>query len=487
MPVTNIEVSKSLPKPTKSAITVVGLTKAAKNWKLALPQQLDMPEIATIDFSLLSLSSEAVTRVPVAGTMVGLIRIPDQITTNSMRELAGTIARLCPDFTEVAVAIDLPSKEIALAFAEGFSLGNYAFTKLKSVTTTRKLKSLKLIGAPTLSTDDLNRVKVVAEHVHELRDLVNTPANLLYPSELANWATAQAKKHTVQVEVWDEKRLAKEKCGGILAVGQGSVRPPRLIKLTHKPRGAKFKLALVGKGITFDTGGLSLKPAASMAGMKYDMTGAATVLNAVLAIARLKLPIEVTAWACVAENMPSGSATRPNDVITARNGKTIEVMNTDAEGRVVLADGLSLASETKPDLIVDIATLTGAATVALGNRYAGLMGEANAISHLETAAEKSGELVWHMPLPAELRSVLDSPIADIANAKLGHTAGGMLIGGLFLQEFIGNDAKGNRLAWAHLDIAGPANNDKEPYGFIPKGGTGTMIRTLVSLAENLSA
>ena len=271
-------------------------------------------------------------------------------------------------------------------------------------------------------------------------------------------------------------------------VGKGSARPPRLVKLSYSPKNASKHLALVGKGITFDTGGLSLKPANSMVGMKYDMAGAATVFNSILAIAQLGLPIKVTSWMCLAENMPSGTATRPNDVIKLKNGKTVEVTNTDAEGRLVLGDGLAAASLEFPDLIVDVATLTGAARVALGNRYAGLMGSAEAVSAVEAAAFEAGELVWHMPLPVELKDMLKSDIADLQNAKIGNTAGGMLIGGLFLQEFIGfkRKSKTEKLAWAHIDIAGPANNDLGAYGYTAKGATGVIIRTLVSLAKGMA-
>jgi leucyl aminopeptidase len=291
----------------------------------------------------------------------------------------------------------------------------------------------------------------------------------------------------VKVTVLDEKSLKAGRFGGILAVGQGSSRPPRLVKIEYTPKKAKQHLALVGKGITFDTGGISIKPAASMVGMKYDMTGAATVYQSILAIAALDLPIRVTSFLCLAENMPSGTATRPNDVIEIRNGKSVEVLNTDAEGRLVLADGLSAASELNPDLIVDVATLTGAARVALGERYSALMGSAEAVSAVEAAAFDAGELVWHMPLPAELRARLDSDVADLANAKIGSTAGGMLLAGVFLKEFVGSPKTGDKLpAWAHLDIAGTANNDSAAYGYTPKGATGVMLRTLVTLAEGMS-
>jgi leucyl aminopeptidase len=323
--------------------------------------------------------------------------------------------------------------------------------------------------------------------VNRVRDLVNTPPNLLYPQSFAEIVSDEAASQDVSVTVLDEKALKAGNYGGILAVGQGSARPPRLVKIEYAPKKAKQHLALVGKGITFDTGGISIKPAASMVGMKYDMTGAATVYQAILAIAALKLPVKVTSYLCLAENMPSGSATRPNDVIQIRNGKTVEVLNTDAEGRLVLADGLSAASELNPDLIVDVATLTGAARVALGDRYSALMGTAEAVSAVEAAAFDSGELVWHMPLPSELRARLDTDVADIANAKIGSTAGGMLLAGVFLKEFVGSGKAGAKVQpWAHLDIAGTANNEAAPYGYTPKGATGVAVRTLVSLAEGMS-
>jgi leucyl aminopeptidase len=220
--------------------------------------------------------------------------------------------------------------------------------------------------------------------------------------------------------------------------------------------------------------------------MKYDMTGAATVFAVTRAVAALKLPVKVTAWLCVAENMPSGSAIRPNDVVTIRGGKTVEVTNTDAEGRVVLADGLVAASEERPDAIIDVATLTGAARVALGDRIAGVMGEEKLVKNIVTAAGETGEEAWAMPLPEYLKPVLASDIADIANAKVGNTAGGMLLGGIFLREFVGLDDSGERIPWAHLDIAGPANNPGAPYGVVMKGATGTMVRTLIRCIDNMT-
>jgi leucyl aminopeptidase len=239
----------------------------------------------------------------------------------------------------------------------------------------------------------------------------------------------------------------------------------------------------VGKGITFDSGGLSLKPANSMVGMKYDMTGAAVVSAATLAAAELGGDTQVTAWVCLAENMPSGSASRPNDVITIKGGTTVEILNTDAEGRLVLADGLQAASAEDPDLIIDVATLTGAARVALGERYAGLMGSENAVSLVVDSAAAVGELVWPMPLPEELRELLRSDVADIANAKPGNTLGGMLLAGLFLREFVGKTPEGEQIPWAHLDIAGPAENSSKAWGYTPKGPTGAITRTILDIVS----
>jgi leucyl aminopeptidase len=331
---------------------------------------------------------------------------------------------------------------------------------------------VKVIGSAEAA---LATQEILAEEILAAREIINMPANDLYPESLAKLASERAKAAGVEIEVWDEKRLEKEECGGILGVGKGSSRPPRLIKLTYK--GGGKHLALAGKGITFDTGGLSLKPADAMVGMKYDMAGAATVMAATMAIARMRLKVDITTVMCVAENMPSGQATRPGDVIRIRGGKTVEVLNTDAEGRLVLADGLTLLSELKPDHIVDVATLTGAATIALGKRYSGLMGHGPVIEKFLEAAKLSEELVWHMPLADDLRSTLDSELADMTNVKIGNRAGGMIVGGLFLERFVPEGS-----SWAHLDIASAANNDGAPYSVYPSGATGVMVRTLVNLA-----
>ncbi len=360
----------------------------------------------------------------------------------------------------------------AKAFAEGSVLGQKTPSQFKK----DSASNLEVLIVCPEQVDIALEIKV-AETIVAIRELINLPANELWPDKLAQEAKAFAKGLPIEVEIWDEKKLEKERCGGILGVGKGSVRPPRLVKLTYRGGGKHF--ALVGKGITFDTGGLSLKPAESMVGMKYDMAGAASVLGAVVAAAQLGVKADITGFMCLAENMPSGEATRPGDVLTLRNGKTVEVLNTDAEGRLVLGDGLALASELSPDHIIDIATLTGAATIALGHRYAGLMGSGAAVELAKQAAEKTGELLWHMPMPSELRELLNSELADMTNVKIGNRAGGMLIGGIFLSEFVPKDA-----SWAHLDIASSGNNDFAPYSVYPSGATGVMIRTVIEMTKH---
>lgn len=359
----------------------------------------------------------------------------------------------------------------AKAFAEGAVLGQKTPTRFKKDAAV----NLEVVIVCKETADVELEVKL-ANTIVAVRELINLPANELWPDKLAQEAKALAKGLPIDVEIWDEKKLEKERCGGILGVGKGSVRPPRLVKLTYRGGGKHF--AFVGKGITFDTGGLSLKPAESMVGMKYDMAGAASVLGAVVGAAQLGIKADITGFMCLAENMPSGEATRPGDVLTLRNGKTVEVLNTDAEGRLVLGDGLSLAAELAPDHIIDIATLTGAATIALGHRYAGLMGSGAAIELAQKAAAQTGELLWHMPLPSELRELLNSELADMTNVKIGNRAGGMLIGGMFLSEFVPKEA-----SWAHLDIASSGNNDFAPYSVYPSGATGVMIRTMIEMTR----
>jgi len=488
---TNIKLSVSTKIPDSKAgiVYVLGIVGKPENLSL-LPHRVSTKVLDELDLNALGASSkfESLIRVPGEnGSVFALIGAgQEELDEDSLRELGAAAARKLVGFKEMV--FDLPSEDDrdAVCTLEGALLGGYKYGE-KDKDKKFKLTSITVLSEHSVTKAAVERSRILAHSVNQVRELVNTPPNVLYPQSFAKIVVDETKDMDVSVTVLDEKALKAGNFGGILAVGQGSARPPRMVKIEYSPKKALKHLALVGKGITFDTGGISIKPAASMVGMKYDMTGAATVYQAILAIAALKLPVKVTSYLCLAENMPSGSATRPNDVIKIRNGKTVEVLNTDAEGRLVLADGLSAASELNPDLIIDVATLTGAARVALGERYSAVMGTAEAVSAVEAAAFDSGELVWHMPLPAEMRARLDTDVADIANAKIGSTAGGMLLAGVFLKEFVGTSKSSAKTQpWAHLDIAGTANNEGAPYGYTPKGATGVVLRTLVSVAEGMS-
>jgi len=314
-----------------------------------------------------------------------------------------------------------------------------------------------------------------------VRDLVNTSASHLFPASFAAEAERVAAESGLSIEVLDEKALADGGYGGLTGVGQGSAHPPRLVRVAYEPAGAQKTVVFVGKGITFDSGGLSLKPAKAMEAMKSDMSGAAAVLAAVRAAAALGPAVNVVGYLALAENMPGATAQRPSDVITIYGGTTVEVLNTDAEGRLVMADALARSEDDHPDLLVDVATLTGAQLVALGPRIAGIMANSDEVREgVVDAARRAGEQAWGMPLPEELRKGLDSPVADLANVT-GERHGGMLVAGLFLKEFVPGGVR-----WAHMDIAGPAFHEGEPYGYTPKGGTGAAVRTLVQLAFDVA-
>ncbi|MFF3482393.1 leucyl aminopeptidase [Streptomyces sp. NPDC002701] len=422
---------------------------------------------------------------------VGLGALPekdDSFSAETLRRAAGVAARALAGTKKAGFALPVTDAADAGAVGEGVLLGAYAFDAYKEIAKNGsgdKKGKAPLVEATLLGGKPrdkafkaaVERATAVSEELNRARDLVNTPPNDLNPEAFAAVAQAAAKEHGIKVQVLDEKALAKGGYGGILGVGAGSASAPRLVKLSYTSSKAKKHLAFVGKGITYDSGGISLKPAGHNETMKCDMSGAAAVFAAVVAAARLGLQVNVTGWLALAENMPSGSATRPGDVLRMYSGKTVEVLNTDAEGRLVLADALAKASEETPDAIVDVATLTGAMMLALGNRTFGIMANDDAFrSAVHEAAEEVGEPAWPMPLPDHLKKGMDSPTADIAN--MGERYGGGLVAGLFLKEFVGEG-----ITWAHLDIAGPAFNEQGPFGYTPKGGTGSAVRTLVRLAE----
>jgi leucyl aminopeptidase len=374
----------------------------------------------------------------------------------------------------------------AAAAAEGGVLAAYHFDAYRTAEPSSPLARLVLVpgaeDAAAETAEGARRGARVAESVALARDLVNEPPSSLTPERFAAIFTERfAALPEVSIEVWDEERIVTERLGGLLGVSRGSTQPPRLVRAEYRPPGAAAgpiaHLALVGKGITFDSGGLSLKTATGMETMKTDMSGAAAVLAALDAAAALGAPMRITAIAPLTENMPGGSATKPGDVLTTRSGKTIEVLNTDAEGRLVLADGLTLATEAEPDGVVDLATLTGAAVVALGKDIAGLFGTDEVlVEEVRRAGERAGEPAWPMPLPDDYRSHIDSDVADMRNiGRAGQ--GGSIAAAMLLREFVGD------VPWAHIDMAGPARAD-EATRYLAKGGTGFGVRTLVALVTS---
>ena len=420
-----------------------------------------------------------VTSLPLAVVGVGTAR-----TADAVRNAVGTALRTFTGFETIAIALAPGLEEFAEAAAEGAVLGGHRFEGYRTKKPSIRASAVVLHAA--IDDDAVTRVQAIGDAVALVKDLVNVPAEWQSPAELARSAAESVEGLDVSVEILDETALAAQGYGGILGVGQGSDRPPRLVRLDYAPAGATRHIALVGKGITFDTGGLSLKPAASMVGMKFDMAGAATSLAALRAIATLGLPVRVTAWLCIADNMPSGRATRPGDVLRMLDGTTVEVLNTDAEGRLVMADGLVAASRENPDVIIDVATLTGAIVMALGHRHTGVMGDDETVTRFLEAAASVDEPAWRMPLPEYMEDSLDSPIADLINANMGDRAAGASFAGLFLRRFVGraSDEDGApRIPWVHLDIAGSGENGSSPFGYTEKGPTGAMVRSIVAFAD----
>ncbi len=402
-------------------------------------------------------------------------------TAEQVRRAAGSASRA---LSGTASAVSTLSRIDLAAAAEGGLLGTYTFTTYKSNGNGKgPLGSLGFL-APEGASDaeaTLARAVAVAGAVRTARDLINTPPNDLFPASFADRAADIGAGAGLEVEVLDERELADAGYGGVLGVGTGSSRPPRLVRLRWAGGDApRAKVALVGKGVTFDTGGISIKPAANMDHMTSDMSGAAAVIATVALAAELRLPVAVTATVPMVENMPSGTAYRPGDVLSMYGGKTVEVLNTDAEGRLILADAIVRAGEDSPDYLVETSTLTGAQLVALGTRTAGIMGSDEFRDRVAGHADVTGEGGWAMPLPEELRGDLDSRLADLANVT-NHRWGGMLAAGIFLREFVPEG-----LPWAHIDIAGPSFNTGGPWGYTAKGGTGVPVRTLISLLIDIA-
>ncbi len=504
---TTVNVSDRPAHDLKADVLVLGTVTSGSGAELAPGHGLPKASAGHLETALKTLGGkgkpEEVLKVPaVPGVTAPLVVLTGlgsaadgAVDHEVLRRAAGSAVRALTGVATVGVALPTEDASSMAAVAEGAALGAYRYAGQRASRPTsgkrgrgddREAPSTVTVvvekGRDKAVKAAARRAAVLAEAKAYARDLVNTPPNLLYPQSFTDSVRerAAASSAKVTVTVLDEKALAKGGFGGIVGVGQGSSRPPRIVTVSWSPSRAKASLALVGKGITFDSGGLCIKPPASMLTMKSDMAGAAAVAATVFAAAELGVPVAVTGYLCLAENMPSGTAQRPGDVVTMRNGTTVEIIDTDAEGRMVLGDGLCLAAEAKPDAVVDIATLTGAQMVALGARVAGVMGNDDGFrQRVCDAAGSAGEAAWPMPLPTDLRAQLDSTVADLAHK--GERWGGMLTAGLFLKEFVPEGTP-----WAHYDIAGPSFNEGSPWGYTPQGGTGFGVGTLLALAEGFA-
>ena len=494
----SVTVSSSLPKRKAdgSVLIVAVVSGSDDNGRATVVGNpfLDAEAVGEIEVALEVLGAKGgadqVTRViapslPVASVVaVGLGKNRDVWPADTIRRAAGVAARSLNGVENVITTLS----DIDLSAAiEGLILGAYRFSEFRSEKTAPKDNGLRAITALTADTkaktkEAAARAADIATAVATARDFVNTPPSHLYPAEFAKRAEALGKAAGLDVEVLDDKALDKAGYGGIVGVGKGSSRPPRLVRLSHKGgKGRKSKtVALVGKGITFDTGGISIKPAANMHHMTSDMGGAAAVIATVVLAAKQKLPIDVIATVPMAENMPSATAQRPGDVLTQYGGITVEVLNTDAEGRLILADAIVRACEDDPDYLIETSTLTGAQTVALGARTPGVMGSEEFRDRVAELSQRAGENAWPMPLPEELKDDLKSTVADLANVS-GSRYAGMLVAGTYLREFVADGVQ-----WTHIDIAAPAYNTGGPWGYTGKGGTGVPTRTMFAVLEDIS-
>jgi len=497
-----VTVASTLPKRrVASSVLIVPVVAAADDVDSADARAtvvanpyLDAEAVGEIEVALEALDAkggaEQLTRV-VAPSLpfdsvlaVGLGKRRDECPAEMIRRAAGAAAR---SLSGVETAFTTLSDIDLEAAIEGLILGAYRFTEFRSAKTAPKDPGLRKITALTPDTrsptkEAAARAEAIGTAVATARDFVNTPPSHLHPVEFAKRAKALGDSAGLEVEVLDDKTLAKQGYGGIIGVGKGSSRPPRLVRLKYKGAKSKSarKVALVGKGVTFDTGGISIKPAANMHHMTSDMGGAAAVIATVVLAARRRLPIDVVATVPMAENMPSSTAQRPGDVLTQYGGITVEVLNTDAEGRLILADAIVRACEDGPDYLIETSTLTGAQMVALGSRTPGVMGSDEFRDRVAEISQGIGENAWAMPLPEELKDDLKSTVADLANVS-GSRFAGMLVAGTYLREFVAEGVQ-----WAHIDVATPAYNSGGPWGYTPKGGTGVPTRTMFAVLEDIS-
>ncbi|MFL6107760.1 MAG: leucyl aminopeptidase [Marmoricola sp.] len=401
------------------------------------------------------------------------------LSTEKVRRAAGTAARSVGNAASVALALPAEDGAHVRAVVEGFAAGLYRFEEFKSKPRRDALADVLVLSEAARRAEVLDALQAavtLVEATNQARDWVNTPPNALVPGTFATQIERWVKGSGLDYELVTAAQLKRQGCGGIVGVGVGSTEPPCLVKLTWQPEEPSGSVALVGKGVTYDSGGLTIKPASSMASMKFDMAGAAAVVAAMRTIASRKIPVAATAYLPLVENMISGTAMRPGDVLTTLSGKTVEVTNTDAEGRLILADALTMAARTEPDAIFEISTLTGPCVVALGDRIAGLFGDDVTVGEVQQAAEATGELFWHLPIRDEQRKTVQtqSKVADVLQHDWVRW-GSASYAAAFLEQFVED------VPWAHVDIAGPAWNSGGPWGHVPAGATGFGVSTLVEL------
>ena len=500
---TTYTLRKGNPARTRTDLVVIGVTRTPKGDLQACVGAEEVaaaygrkfrPLLASMGFRG---EHGEVVRVPTGDTIkAGQLLVvglgdAEALTLERVRRAAGVAARNVGNAASVSLALPAHDAEHVRAVADGFLLGGYTFKKYKSRTDEAAVAEVSILSEAARRQDVVAAVEqahAVGDLVNRARDWVNTPPNDLTPElfagevvALGKELTGRSRKPKVDIEVIEPDELERRGCGGILAVGGGSANGPRLVRLSWQPDDARASVAFVGKGITYDSGGLTIKPGSSMATMKYDMGGAAAVLAATFAIAELGLPVAVTTYAPMAENMVSGNAMRPGDVLTMYDGQTVEVTNTDAEGRLILADALAMAAEEEHDAIIDVATLTGPCIVALGEKVAGIFGDDETTAAVAAAAQASGEMLWRLPIPDESREAVrtESKIADVLQHNWVRW-GSALFAAAFLGEFVGGRP------WAHLDIAGPAYNGGGAWGHVPSGATGYGITTLVAYAAALA-
>lgn len=424
-----------------------------------------------------------IAKVAMDGVLYISVGLGNDTSDTSVRRAMGAAARSLEGIDRAVVSGDFG----VAATVEGLLLGGYSYSGLRSTTETDESASSESTPQITVlgledDREEFLRAATVGHAVALARDLVNTPSNLLYPEIYAAYAERIATAAGLTVDILDDRQLRDQGFGGITAVGQGSEHPPRLVHLSWAPQNASTDttVALVGKGITFDSGGISIKPASGMEQMVMDMGGSAAVLAAACAVAALDVPVKVEAWMPLAENMPSGSAQRPGDVITHYGGTTSEVINTDAEGRLVLADAIARACEDSPTHLIETSTLTGAQMVALGKRTFGVMGSDELRDRIAENGRGIDEPGWAMPLLEEHEDEIASKVADVKNAN-SDRFGGMEFAATYLSRFVGDD-----IEWAHIDVASPAWNTGGPYGFVPSRATGVPVRTIVETISRLA-